>query len=199
MSNQFPETPKSVEVNHVIDHIKNIEVKHLNDSIIIIKKWQDAASILFLTVCSLFGNLISLTGFFGFLLDFSLGGFLIVLPFCLGTLFLLYYTIAIWVNRTYITVNDKAIVVRHEPIPLPTCHNIILRLVKLENLYLKSQKTKTQHGTNTTYQLLARTSNNTDKKLLNFTNIDEALFVEKTLKDYLNLKDETQEELGRAD
>lgn len=93
-------------------------------------------------VYSLPFNLISFTIFFLSLINSSLGISLIVLPFCLGSLFILYYTIAIWVNRTYITVNDKAIVVRHKPLPLPTCHNLIKKLVKLENLYLKSQTKK---------------------------------------------------------
>jgi hypothetical protein len=51
---------------------------------------------------------------------------------------------------------------------------------------------KVRESTVTTYEIRAITFNNTDKKLIEINNGEKALFIQKTLKDYLHMKDDQQ-------
>jgi len=178
MNDQFPDKPKS------------IQVKQVNNEITIIKEWFNYSS-LFLAIFTLVWCSITFRLYY-FILFYEWTGdlgrieiILITSPFLVGGICLPYYTIASWINKTYIFANKDAIIVRHQPIPWKG--NISVRVVKLENFY--SKETVEDRGDNRRiyYELHAKTLNGADKKLLEVNDSEEALFIEKTLKDYFKL------------
>jgi len=179
MSNPFPEKPI------------NIKVKHFNDYITIIKTWFGCTTWFFtlnsLVWFSITLPLILLNVEFENLmaLPYVLAGIIFVIV----SILLLYSTIALWINKTYLIINKQGIIVRHKPIPCPKLHNnVYLRYFKLKNLYSKAKVS----DSSSTYEICAKTHNNTDKKIIKTNNQKEIIFLEKTLKDYLNLKDNQQ-------
>ena len=187
MTDKFPGKPKGIEVQY-------------RDNYITIKQnWFDIRNteMLFHII---FG-FIWFTGVFLALIHVIIEGdfirVLFLIPFLLIGIFWLYDSITKIINKTFITVNNKAIIVRNKPIPT---NNFDLRLIKLETIFsqIKTEKSKhpntNEEKTNYYYQIYAQTSNNTNKKVIETNNREQMLFIKKkTLEEYLNIKDDTQE------
>jgi len=180
MNDRFPDKPKS------------IKIKQSNNEITIITKWFNFN---FYTLCNTGFTLvwcsISFPIFFLILLNVEEGIVfspftIFTIPFVIAGICLLYYTIASWINRTYIFANEDAIIIRHKPIPWRG--NTNFRVVKLDKLY--SKKNKSGNNEQIYFELHAKANNGADKKLLKVKQSEEALFIEKTLKNYFNLEDE---------
>ncbi len=172
--------------------LKTIKVKHFNDHITIIKR-SNVISILYLTVFSLIWCVPSFLGFFLGIIKGNVEIILWALLFVLSGILILYYTITLWINRTYIIVDDKGISAHYKPLPLPQVQDVAIKLIKLEGLKIEKKVSDNQNGTSTTYEIHVISSNNTSKKLIKLRDYDEALFIKKTIENYLNIKDDSQE------
>ena len=93
MSDRLPKTPK------------NIKIKYFYNHIVIMKKWLDDTTF-FLTVLSWLWWFIILIYYVNSLASEVEFSKLILLYFLIGC-FLLYYTTAMLINRTYIIANQK--------------------------------------------------------------------------------------------
>jgi len=180
MNEQFPEQPKS------------IKVKQSNHQITIIKKWFDCITVFF-TGFTLFWSYMSFSKFMPLFLNVNQIQFLdleTIVPLLFGciflgfSIFLIYYTIAKWINQTYIYAYDDAIEVRHKPILWKD--NLKLGIEQLQNLYSKKIKIDQRLY----FEVRAKTNNGADKKLIKVYKKEEALFIEQTLKNYLNIGNE---------
>lgn len=196
MSNQFPNKPDS------------IKIKQSSNEITIITKWSEGPALLYTIIyflLFLFSILIPIYSFRtllngeGELLSFlfmTLFSIVISIPFLFIGITILYYLISIWINRTYIFVNKDAINIRSKP--LPWRDNTDFRVDKLEKIYLKKiAKAKVgdeeEEGgklEKNNFRLRAKMKNDADKNIIKVYNYEEALFIEQTLKDYLNLEDD---------
>jgi len=153
--------------------------------------------------------------FLGFIVTLIKGEFfktLMTIPFVLMGIYFLYASVLILMNKTIITVNKKEIIVRNK-FKFASANVFIgsiygnesifdtnestLKVSELENIFSKVKKeiikTKNKERLIYHYQVNAQTSNGTDKQIIETNNREQMLFIEKTLKDYLNIKDELQE------
>lgn len=107
---------------------------------------------------------------------------LIILIFSAFTICLIRYGIALWTNRLYIMVDDRAITVNSKYL---SPDETVIRLIKVKNIYLKQHSKTSSNGTRNYYEIYALTFNDTEKKLMKFSDHSDALMIKKTLEDYL--------------
>jgi hypothetical protein len=103
--------------------------------------------------------------------------------------------------QTYIFAYENGISIQNKLIAFLKQYKNSLRVKKIESFFLKTQKNWDYNRDVFYYEIYAKyNKNGSDKKLVDVQTQEEALFIEKTLKDYLNIKDNPQEEeLGKAD
>jgi hypothetical protein len=102
--------------------------------------------------------------------------------------FLTYYTIAGYLNRTYIYVDNYIMKILHQP--LPWYGNMQIGSTELEQLYSKEKVTYSRNGQNISYDLHAKTIAGKDVKLLSgFENSEQVLFTEQEIERYLHIQD----------
>jgi hypothetical protein len=182
---------------------ETIKIHRNDNSLVITRKWFDLETI-YITVFTIIWNSIIFPTYGIFLVPFirkisfeSIFLVLVMLPFLIGGILLIYYTIAKWINQTYIFANHEEIIVRYQPIPVFWLKNKQLRVAKLKRLYSKKKVNNSGQGRNVSYEIHANTHTGADKKLVVFSSSEEALCVEKTLETYFNIEDEPRKgEIG---
>jgi len=102
---------------------------------------------------------------------------------------LTYYTIAGFINRTVISINQQWLTVTHGP--LPWFGNKRIERMQVNQLYAEEVRSHGKHGrTSFSYQLNMLSRDNTKFKLLaGLPSPDIARFVEKTIEEHLRLED----------
>jgi hypothetical protein len=102
---------------------------------------------------------------------------------------LTYYTIAGFINHTFITVNRQWLTVVHGP--LPWFSNKHIEIAQINQLYAEEVRSQSsRRGTSFSYQLNAILQDNIKLKLLaGLPSADVALFLEQCIEEYLLLKD----------
>jgi len=102
---------------------------------------------------------------------------------------LIYYTIAMFINRTIITVNRDTLSVHHAP--LPWFGNVKLAAGKVDQIWCRMRiQYRNNGGSTTTYEVHANSTHGQSKTLLKgLNNADEALFLEQQIETYLKLED----------
>jgi hypothetical protein len=101
---------------------------------------------------------------------------------------LTYYTVALFLNRTTVTVKPHELRVRHAPLPWSPSHTIPVR--DLEQLYVERKVTHTKNGTDVTFQLMAVTRAHTGRELIGgLSELDQALYLEQEIESVLGLRD----------
>ena len=184
----------SKQPNDLIPTPSTIEFQQSDDQLTIIRKWLDWKT-LYLTFFTVIWNYSLLSTMGVAPLMTSLG--LFMLPFLAVGIFLIYYAIAKWVNRTYIFANDNEIIVRYQPIPCPWLGNQRLRVANLKRIYSIKKVHRNAQNTNISYVVRANTHTGGDQKLVVVSNQEEAVFIEGTLENYYDVKDEPQQgEIG---
>lgn len=178
-----------------VNHPHTIQLNQAHNHITIIRRWLDWKTFYF-TVFTITWNSLIFSNFVPIIFTASTIS-LFMIPFLLVGVFLIYYTIAKWINRTYIFANRKKIIVRYQPMPCPWLGNKQLRMTNLKRLYSKKKVQYHARGTNISYEVRANTHTGVDKKLVVVSNREEALFIEQILENYFNIEDEPQEgEIG---
>jgi hypothetical protein len=102
---------------------------------------------------------------------------------------LTYYTVAGFMNRTFITINQQWITVTHAP--LPWFGNKRIDRIQVGQLYAEEIRSQTSRGgTSVQYLLNIVLRDNTKLKFLaGLSSPDVALFIEQTMEEYLRIED----------
>lgn len=162
-----------------------ITVSSAGGGMVIERRWFSATAIFLVIFCALW---------FGFLaVWYALAwgtGNLIVLLFPLihvtAGLILLYSTIAMMVNRTWITVAGGRLTVRHGPMPWPGKRD--LPTSTLEQLYCQEHVSRSKNGTSITYSVrVRRTDGKLEKLVEGLPERDQALYIEQRVEQHLGI------------
>jgi hypothetical protein len=101
---------------------------------------------------------------------------------------LTYYTLAGYVNKTYIRINYEKLSVRHSPLPYWGHKTILSRDIR--QLYSKEKISRSSKNQTVTYEVHAMTQEGRSIKLVPYLETSEqALFVEQEIEKFLGIKD----------
>lgn len=103
---------------------------------------------------------------------------------------LTYYTICLFVNRTYITVNKEEIGIRFAPLPWMGAKTVSVR--DIVQFYVKEKTSRGKNGTSYSYELWMRNKQGADKKFASgpaIQDADDAKFLEKKIEKFLGIRD----------
>ena len=103
---------------------------------------------------------------------------------------LTYYTICLFINRTYIQVNRNEISIRFAPLPWLGAKKIDAQ--DITQFYVKEKKSSSKNGTNYTYQLWYKNSSGIDKKFAAgpaISSSEDAQFLEQKIENFLGIQD----------
>ena len=104
---------------------------------------------------------------------------------------LTYYTIALFVNKTTITVNTDSIAIKHAP--LPWLGSKTVKTKDIEQLYVKEKANRGKNGTTYTYQLFAKQKGVAKAlKILGgdiIGDAEDAQLIEQEMEAFLGIKD----------
>lgn len=101
---------------------------------------------------------------------------------------LTYYTIAGYINKTYVGLNYNILKIKHAPMPF--WGNREIPVDTLAQLYVKRHESRGKNGTTVTYQLHAKFKNEKESVLL--SGLDEpekALYLEQEIEKFLRIED----------
>lgn len=102
---------------------------------------------------------------------------------------LLYFTVASFLNTSYLQVDNKALSIIHRPLYYPPTH---IAVHELEQLYCKEHMHRNKNSTSYTYSLNALTRNSKKRYCTLLSNIqapEQALFLEQEIERFLQIKD----------
>ena len=164
---------------------ERIEIYHRGSCMEIVRKWFDW-QIPFLTAFAVVWN--------GFLFSWYTiagknGNFALMLFPLLHVaigIWLVYYVLAGWFNRTHIFVTPDKIEVWHEPIPW--VGNKLINAGSIRQLYTKEQVSRSRSGKIVKYEVHAITRGRRNVKLVdNLPSSEQGLFIEQEIEKYLNI------------
>ena len=102
---------------------------------------------------------------------------------------LTYFTLCGFVNRTRIVARSDVLTVRHQPLPWPGART--LPTAELSQLFTVEREHRGKNGTSHTYEVTARVSRGADVKLIaGLPDQEQALFIEQQLEAFLGIHDE---------
>jgi hypothetical protein len=164
-----------------------IDLRQMGSDLVITRKWFGLKTLM-MTAFVIFWN-----GFLIFWYSKAMqGGELMVKLFPLlhvGVgVWLTYYALAGYVNKTYIRINYEKISVRHRPMPYWGHKTILSRDIK--QLYTKEKISRSSKRQTVTYEVHALTQSGRSMKLVPYMETSEqALFVEQEIEKFLRIKD----------
>lgn len=150
----------------------------------------------------------------GFFVFFTLFWNAIVIPFAVGAiisgnwmilLFLslhllvglsfLYYTLSLFLNTTYVTINSREISVLHKPLKMPFYADRTVSVDRVQQLFIdKYVQSKTNGQPNYAYGVYAHLNNENHIKLIRgLKNPDQARYIEQEMERFLNIEDKAVE------
>lgn len=102
---------------------------------------------------------------------------------------LTYFTIAGFVNRTIVCVDQRKFSVRHVPLPWPGAQTISVDAI--DQLYCKEKISRGKHGsTRVSYELMASLKGGGSRPVLKgLSDIEQALFIERRVEGFLGIRD----------
>jgi hypothetical protein len=106
-------------------------------------------------------------------------------------LYLIYFTICQFINKTDIEIDDDYLTIRHSPIPWWR-GNVEIPTDSINQLYVKESKSENKNGgTSYSYALRAKLIDNTDKDILSVTGVEteEMLQIEEQLERFIGIID----------
>ncbi|MDQ8193259.1 hypothetical protein QEH59_02405 [Coraliomargarita sp. SDUM461004] len=165
----------------------NLEILHDRDALIIRRKWFSVFAF-FLALFTLIWN-----GFMVVWMTIALkNGAWPMAAFgsihAMVGIFLAYFCVASFVNKTDISIDPNYLKVRHYPLPWRGAKK--LRVHEIQQLYCKEHIHRSKNGMNISYHLLAITNNRREQKLLSgLQEASQAQFIEREIENILGLKD----------
>lgn len=111
--------------------------------------------------------------------------------------FLAYYTLAKWLNRTTVRVGQGVLRTSTRPLPMEPDRSIPSGSIK--QLYAKENTSYSRHGRNTSYSLHAILTDGRNLKLIGgLENQEQALYLEERIERFLGIEDAAVKgELGK--
>ncbi|MGB0523543.1 MAG: hypothetical protein ACPGJS_11320, partial [Flammeovirgaceae bacterium] len=103
---------------------------------------------------------------------------------------LTYYTICLFVNRTYIRVSKEEIGISFAPLPWKGAKTVSVK--DIVQFYVKEKVSSGKNGTNYSYELWMRDKKGMDKKFASgpsINSVDDAKFLEKKIEQFLGIQD----------
>jgi hypothetical protein len=108
---------------------------------------------------------------------------------CVG-LFLIYFTVALFVNKTEIKVDSRSLSVKHGPLPWRGDATLPADMVHQIWCKMKVERGKNSSHNTMSYELHANSKHGKSKKLLShLQKPEEALFLEQQLEAYMRIED----------
>lgn len=104
---------------------------------------------------------------------------------------LLYYVIAVFINKTYVWVSRREINIEHRPLRLPFYPNRTISASDLEQLFIRKYVSSRTNGRpNYAFSVEARLKNGQDVSLVKrLGNADQAAYLEQQIEKFLNIDD----------
>lgn len=166
---------------------KHIEVEKKYSHLSIIRGWFNPA-IIFLTIFCVFWDGFMIV-WFG--IAISQGQWPMALFGSIHGLVgvgLTYYTIAGYINKTYISVDSRAMTIEHAPLPFGK--NKYIRSKDLKQLYSKEKVHHGKNGASFSYEVHAVTATGSKIKIVSgLSNSDQALYIEQEIEKFLKIED----------
>ena len=183
---------KSIDIKDKTDITlpKGFELNYFDEYMQITRVWHGVQTYFLLLFALIFNGVWIGNGFVEILFsERELLPKLFSLVFVFLGLGLLYFTVATWLNKTQIYVSKNSIEVKHQPVPWLGSKKI--KAGTIEQLFVEEKyKGSSNNNPRYTYNVLGLTSENMQLKLIAGLEFrDHARFIEKTIEDYLRIKD----------
>jgi len=168
---------------------KCFEINYVENGIEIVRRWFGPVAYFF-AFFSAFWNGITFTIIFQAIKAGEWGA----VAFCsihgsIG-LGMLYFTIACFINRTYIRVAYQSIDIKHKPLPWPGSKRV--NSSDLKQLFSKEKIHRNRNGVSYSYEVHAIThAGATIKMVTGMQKSEHAIFIEQQIENYLGIRDES--------
>ena len=189
IGNEVPPATRATERLRV-ELPKGIEVERKRRSIRISRRWFGYHAI-FLLVFSLAWNGILLFWYRAVFIDNDADIMMILLPFVhvSAGIGIAYYTVALFFNRTNVSIARRELTIQHSPLPWPG--NLTRSARSIKQLFCKRVVKRSKHSTYFRYEVHALNEAGGRRKLVaNLMTEEQAVFIEQELEDFLQIEDE---------
>lgn len=105
-------------------------------------------------------------------------------------IYLSYFTLCQFVNKTNIEIDESYLTIRHSPVPWWR-GNVEIPTPRIDQLYVKENKSEGKNGTSYSYALRARLIDDTDREILAVQGVENAqmLQIEEQLERFIGIAD----------
>jgi len=171
-----------------------IEVLKLVNELEIMVRWRKSSKNFLIFFC-LFWNSIVAVVTLAFAFSGSLFSFLILTPFWLVGILLIYQSIGYLLNTTYITVDRNRIAIEHKPINFLVQRDAYYHAKDVKQLFVQRYSVGSSNGQPVyAFALHLRLNNGKDIKLLkNLHSAEYAKYIEQEVERFLGLSDQKME------
>jgi hypothetical protein len=102
---------------------------------------------------------------------------------------LTWYTISLFINKTYIVITKHNLSIQHKPLPTFFFKkNIELDRMDVEQVYIKEVISRGKNGTSYSYDLFYLDKNSRSKKILNESDSETAMFIRRKIEKYFGIE-----------
>ena len=169
---------------------KKLAVYEDSDRVEITYKWYSPMAFFFLFFTVFWNGFL----FFWYSLAFVGGASWIMVLFPIlhvaAGIYLIYYTLCLFLNKTFVDIADDKLTVYHSPIPWWK-GNRKIRTNNIEQLYVSEKKSEGNNGPKYSYELRAKLGDQSDVELLSIENLTriEAQEMEDRLEKFMGIDD----------
>ena len=184
---EYAPTPEKAYKKFNVQQPKGMHLEHTGFDLKITRRWFTPMAI-FLTFFAVFWN-----GFIVFwnYQALSMGAWFMSLFSLIHVgvgVFLIYWVLTSYLNRTEIIANMEEVSIQHKPLPWPG--NKTLYASNIDQLYCKRKILRGNKSTTVTYEVYAVSDANTSQILVKgLPESEQALFIEQELERYLGIRD----------
>ncbi len=100
---------------------------------------------------------------------------------------LVWYIVALFLNKTSIAISRYEVEVLHQPIPFPTFKNKKLEKRQVQQVYLKENISRGKNGTTITYDICHLDEQGKSGVLLNVKETETGLFIKRKIEHYFGI------------
>lgn len=167
---------------------ENFAVYHVGDLLQLVRRWFTPSHIFVLLIAIFWNGFNVVFGAFSLIPGVCIM-LLFQLPFIAIGVFLLYWALAGFVNRTTIQVGQGWLVTKHTP--LPWWGEAQIEAAQIVQCYTYEKVTYGRNGVSRSYEVHAILRDRTDKIIVkDLPNPPQALYIEQEVERYLRIKDE---------
>jgi len=102
---------------------------------------------------------------------------------------LTWYTISLFVNKTYIVITKHDLSIQHKPLPMFFFKkNVQLDRAEVQQVYIKEVESRGKNGVSYSYDLLYLDKNSRSKKILNESDSEIAMYIRRKIEKYFGIE-----------